>query len=261
MKRIQIFNAIISLYITVLILLLLSIMALPLAIHSDWSITQAFILKEEIIETFLIAALFGMSFFILRRFKHTVTVYEYKFRCIDKEKSKLLSRLKDAFRYIGTVNVELQEIHSILQKLDNYPRTKKEFKMYVNYLTAKAMTIAKSPWVAIRMIDKKSNRTVFEHTVVRPGYELPAGIIGNRDILDKKSISGIVQIVNSKKNVDLITVCLFSDVECTENENILIRLLINQIEMYFLLYHADFSHVQQSVLKKEGIPPLHQNLF
>jgi uncharacterized membrane protein YciS (DUF1049 family) len=253
MKTIQEFNVMIVLYVAVLFFLLLSVLAVPLSIQRDWLITQEFIIEEEFIETALMAVLFGISFFILKRFKHKLNNYEKKFSRADKKESKLLSRLNDAFRYIGTVNVELQEIHSILQKLDNYPRTKKEIRQLVDYLATKAMVIAKSPWIAIRMIDKKSGRTVYDSTVVRPGHEFQTGMIGNREILENNTVPGIIKIINRKKNVDLITVCVLPEVECSEEETILIKLIIDQIEMYFLLYHKDFFPSFSKGSKKEEL--------
>jgi hypothetical protein len=253
MKNIHKFNAMIALYMAVLFFLLLFVLAVPLTIQRNLTITKEIIIREEIIETALLAFLFGVSFFILKRFKYTLNSYEKKFNRIGREKSKLISRLGDAFRYIGTINVEIQEVHSILQSLDNYPGTKKEIKRLVNYLITKTMIIAKSPWVAIRMVDKKSGKTVYEDKVVRSGQEFPAAMIGNRELLENKAVSGMITIINNKKNADLITACILPEVECSDEETILIKLIIDQIEMHFLLYHRDFFHFSnQSNLKSRS---------
>ena len=244
MKNIHKFNAMIALYVAVLFVLLLFVLAVPLTIQRNLILIQEIIIREEIIETALLAVLFGGSFFILKRFKYTLNSDEKKFNRIGREKSKLLSRLADAFRYIGTINVEIQEVHSILQSLDNYPTTRKEIKGLVNYLITKTMIIAKSPWVAIRMIDKKSGKTVYEDKVVRSGQAFPAAMIGNRELLENKTVSGMITIINNKKNADLITACILPEVDCSDEETILIKLIIDQIEMHFLLYHRDRSVYQ-----------------
>ena len=244
MKNIHRLNAMIALYVAVLFFLLLFVLTVPLTIQRNLTITQDIIVREEIIETALLAALFSVSFFILTRFKSTLNSYERKFNRIGKEKSKLLSRLADAFRYIGTINVEIQEIHSILQSLDNYPATRKEIKGLVNYLITRTMIIARSSWVAIRMIDKKNGKTVYEDKVVRSARKFPAAMIGNREILENKTVPGLMTIITNKKNADLITACILPEVECTDEEAILIKLIIDQIEMHFLLYHRDSFHVR-----------------
>jgi uncharacterized membrane protein YciS (DUF1049 family) len=70
-KNIHKFNAMIALYVTVLFFLLLFVLAVPLTIQRNLTITQDIIVREEIIETALLAALFNVSFFILTRFKST----------------------------------------------------------------------------------------------------------------------------------------------------------------------------------------------
>lgn len=240
MKNINKFNAMIALYVAVMFFVLLFVLAVPLTIQRNLTITQELIIKEEIIETALLAMLFGVSFFILKRFKSTLNSYEKEFNRIGKEKSKLLSRLADAFRYIGTINVEIQEVQSILKSLDNYPTTRKEIKVLVNYLITRTMIIGKSSWVAIRMIDKRSGKTVYEDKVVRSGRKFPAAIIGNRELLENNRVPGLMTIITNKKNANLITACILPEVECSDEETILIKLIIDQIEMYFLLYHRDF---------------------
>lgn len=241
MKSIQKFNIMITLYLAVIIFLLFSVLAVPLAIRWDWTITKSFIIDEEIFETALIAVLFTISFLIVKRFRRKLTLYEQKFSRADREKSKLLSRLADAFRYIGTVNVELQEIQSILTRLDHYPKTKKEFKKLQDYLSFRAMTIAKSPWLAVRIIDKTEERTLYEHQAARPGSIFPKETMGNREILENRPVPGMTKIITSKRNMDLMTVCILPKAECSDEEKILIQLILNWIEMYFLLYHTNFS--------------------
>ena len=238
MKNIQKFNFVITFYLMVLVFLQLSVVAVPLFIHWDLAITHKLIIEEEVLETALIVILFGTSYFILRRFKHTLNAYEQKFSQVGAEKSQLLSRLTNTFRYIGTVNVERQEINAILCNLGNYPRTKKELRQRIEYLATRAMTIAKTPWLATRIIDRNSKKTISEYTVVRPGYLVPASTMGNREILENMNVSGLTKITSSQENLALMTVCILP--KCQEKENILLKFITKQIEMSFLLYHTGF---------------------
>jgi hypothetical protein len=106
----------------------------------------------------------------------------------------------------------------------------------MKYLTTKAMVIAKSSWFSIRMIDKRNGRTVYEYTVVRPGHTFPTGVMGNRKIIENETALGVKTFINDKKNIDLITVCILPEVDCSHEETILIKLIIDFAEMYFLLY-------------------------
>jgi hypothetical protein len=61
------------------------------------------------------------------------------------------------------------------------------------------MIIARSSWIAIRMIDKKSGKTVYEDKVVRSGRKFPAAMIGNRELLENKTVPGLMTIITKKK--------------------------------------------------------------
>lgn len=239
MKNLKNINFVIALYVLTLALLLFSVLAVPLSIQYGWVVTKNFIVEEEIIETILMAALLGIFFFILNRFKQALISYHKKYSLEHEEKSKLFSRLTDAFHYIGKVNVELQEINSIIENLDHYPKTKKEIKKTIDYLATRAMIIAKSPWAIIRVIDKGQNRIMKEHKTARAGYSLPEVTMGNREIIEDNNVPGFIKVVNNKKNIDLMSVCIMPEIKYSDEERILIKLILEQIEMYFLLYYSN----------------------
>jgi hypothetical protein len=69
-------------------------------------------------------------------------------RVVDKageEKCRLVCQLPEAFNYIGTVNVEIQEIQSIFCGVERYRQTNREIKRFVDRLTAKVMTVSGTP--------------------------------------------------------------------------------------------------------------------
>jgi hypothetical protein len=244
MNTFQKIKFLIVLYLGALVFLLLSVIAMPLVIHHGLSVPREFIIEEEILETSLIAILFGISYFILKGFKHTLKAYERAVNRDGETKSRLMSRLAEAFSYIGTVNVELQEIRSILCGVECYPQTKREFKLFIDHLAAKAMTIAGTPWVVIRMISRCNGQTVKEYASVRPEGALPSATIGNREILEGRHVEGLTKVNSCQKNLDLLTVCILPKTQLSEEENILITAIINQIEMFFMLYRAGFLHQQ-----------------
>ncbi len=103
MKTVKKLNLIIVFYLGVLVLLLLSVIAIPLVIQHGLSITRTFIIEEEILETALIVILFCISYFILKRFQHTLKAYKDAIDRAGEDKSVIVSRLAEAFNYIGTV--------------------------------------------------------------------------------------------------------------------------------------------------------------
>lgn len=238
------FRFLVVFYLGALISLLLTVITMPLVIQHGLFVTQAFIIEEEVLESSLIIVLFGISYLCLRGFKGALSAHKFAVDQAVEEKSKLVSRLSEAFSYIGNVNVELQEIQSILCGLERYPQTKREFKQLIQQLAAKAMTVAGTPWAVIRMISRCNGRTVNEYASVRANGVLPAATMGNREILENRHVQGFRKIGSRQKNLDFLTVCLLPTVQLSEEEIILIIAITNQIEMFFILYRGGFLNQQ-----------------
>jgi hypothetical protein len=231
-------------YFGILILLLLSVITMPLIIHRGLPLTMEFIIEEEVLETSLIVFLIGVSYFILRAFKHNIKTYERTVDNAGEEKSKLVSRLAEAFSYIGIVNVELHQIQYILSGVERYPQTKSEFNLFIDHLVTKAMTVAGTPWIVIRIIRRRDGRTVKEYAIVRSKGVIPSTTIGNREILEDRYVKGLRKIGSSQKNLDLMTVCILPKIQLSEEKNILITAITNQVELFYILYRTDFIHQQ-----------------
>jgi hypothetical protein len=238
MKTSKKFKLIIAFYLVVLIFLLLSVFAMPLLIQHDLAATREIIIEEEILETSLIVILFATSCFIIRGFKYTLTAHQRLLNRTGEEKSRLISRLEDAFSYIGVVNVGLQEMKSIFCGIERYPQTKKEFKQLIDHLASKVMTVAKTPWVVVRMISRCNSRTIKEYAVARPRGTIPSATMGNQEIVEDRHVEGLRKIGSCQKNLDFLTVCILPSTQLSEEDYILITAITNQIEMLFLLYLA-----------------------
>lgn len=204
----------------VLVFFLPSMIATPLVIQYGVAITQEFIIEEDVIETALIIILIGISCVILRGFKQAPNARERKTKRTGEENFKLESRLVEAFSYIGTVNVNFQEVQSILCGAERYPQTKREFKRFINHLVAKAMTVAGTSWAVIRIISRCNGRTVKEYATGRPNKVFPSVTMGNREILEDHHIEGLRKICSRQNYLHLLTVCILPKTKFSEEENI-----------------------------------------
>ena len=254
MKTAQKLKFLIIIYLGILVFMLFSVIVTPLVIQYGVSITSKFIIEEDIIETLLIIILLGVSYVILRGFNQALRAYERTVERNGEENSRLASRLVEAFSYIGTINVEFQEIQSILCGAERYPQTKREFKRFIEHLVAKAMTVAGTSWAVIRIISRGNGRTVKEYATVRPHKVIPAVTMGNREILEDRHIEGVRKVGSRQNNLDLQTVCILPEIQLSEEENILITAITSQIEMFFLLYRAGFLQQQFVSDHTEKIP-------
>jgi hypothetical protein len=231
-------NYLIGLYFSIMLVLLLCVSTTPLLIRHGIAITDRFLIEEEVLETIMILVLFGISFLVLIRMINRLNSFRQTAERAVYEKSRLISRLAEAFRYIGRVNVEIQEIESALCGVAFYPQSKKEFRALVDKLASKAMTIAAAPWLVVRMIDSDSGQTFNEHAVQHPGTAPPSVTMGNRAILDGARIDGLQTIGPRQQNLDLLTVMIFPAATISKEKNILLAAILNQIEMLFILYRA-----------------------
>jgi uncharacterized protein YeeX (DUF496 family) len=166
-------NYIVGFYFSILLVLLLCVSTTPLLIRHGISITDHLMVEEEVLETVLILALLGISFLILIRFTNRLKAYQQAVNRAVHDKSKLVSRLTEAFRYIGKVNVEIQEIESVLCGVAFYPQSKREFRRLVDRLALRAMTIAAS-LAGCSHGRRHSGQTVNEHAVGHPRVRLPS---------------------------------------------------------------------------------------
>lgn len=236
----------IGFYFSILLILLLCVGTTPLLLRHGIAITNRFIIEEEVLETIMILVLLGISFLVMIRMMKRLNSYRQAAESAGYEKSRLISRLADAFRYIGRVNVEIQEIESALCGVAFYPQSKKEFRALVDKLALNAMTIASAPWMVVRMIDRDSGQTVNEHAVQHPGTTPPSVTMGNRAILDGVRIEGKQTIGPRQQNLDLLTVMIFPGTTISKEKKILLAAILNQIEMLFILYRAGCIKPKQS---------------
>ena len=243
MTAIQKQKIFICFYVIVLFSLFLCVSATPLLIRQNIPISHGVIIEEETVETALIVVLLGISFIILRSFKHTLKIYRRVAKHAGKENSRLVSRLAEAFSYIGTVNVEMQELESILCGVKCYPRSKREFKELVEQLGTKAMTVAGVPWLVVRMIDRHSVQTIYEHAVRRFDKKVPPATLGNRDILSDQQNHGLQTIRSCQRNMELLTVFIMPKTTMTDDRSMLLMVILNQIEMRFMIFRVGYPHL------------------
>ena len=225
-----------------LFLLLLCVIAAPLLIQQGVSVSQRLIIEEDTLESLLIAVLFGVSFLTYRGFKRSLKAYGRMAKHFGEDKNRLASRLADAFHYIGTINVEIKEIQTILCGVDYYPQTKREFKRLMHGLTAKAMAFVGCPWIVIRLINRSNGRTIKEHAIEGSNVSLPGVAISNRSILEGRFVEGARVICSRQKNLSLLAVCILPAAPLSEEAVLLITAIINQIEVFFLLSCTGFDH-------------------
>jgi hypothetical protein len=238
MTTIKKLRYLIAFYLATLLLLLVFVTITPLVIRRGFTLTREFIIQEGIIETGLIAILLSVSYFIFKGFRSTLKTYGHLADQAERDKSKLISRLAEAFNYIGTVNVEIKEIQSLFGDLDHYPQTHREFKTLFHMLSTNTMAVARTPWALIRIIDRGSGRTIHECAVGRTKEAPPLAGISNRAIIEHRQIENQRVLRTRQQDLDFETVCILPAVSLSEEQTTLINVITHHLEMNFLLFRA-----------------------
>jgi hypothetical protein len=238
MESVKKIQSLIVVYLVLIVFLLLCVAATPLLIRHGLAIGGRLIIEEEYLESAMIVAILALSFVIMIAYRRTLEAYRRAVARAGEDKSQLVSRLTEAFSYIGSVNIGLKEIQSIVCGCDHYPQTRKEFKQFLHGLTTKVMTDTGAAWVVVRIIDPCSGRTIKGYTAQGHGGAAPSTTIGNRAIIEGRLTDGFRAFVVRQKDPDLLTACILPAIPLSEEQTVIVTAAAREIEMAFMLYRA-----------------------
>ena len=188
----------------------------------------------------LIVILFFVGYGVLGLYKKEISKKE---KAILEEKKRNKSnetQLEDAFKYIGQVNVQMQEINDIFVKLKEFPEKKNELKNIVNFLAGKVLGIVSADWVVLRILDINSMQTLKESIQIRGNSALLKCKISNQSLIKRKAIDGHSVITSDQNNLELKAYFIFPIKKLSKEQKILIKAIINQLEMIFLIFNSRY---------------------
>jgi hypothetical protein len=208
----------------------------PLLVKGRLVLTNRFIVEEDLLETILIAAQLAAAYLVSRYYRRRLRLYRQEMSRLAVDQQKLTTDLNEAFSYIGTVNVELQQIQSIFCSLDKYPHNRNDFKKMLAVLTNKARMIAQADWIIARIIGGNHFRTLKECIQADAKHKAPRLSISNRAIMEGQKIEGFCIIGSHQKNAGLRTVCIFPYRSVTTEGRMIIEVIATVIEMLFVIF-------------------------
>jgi hypothetical protein len=231
-KRLRYLKAV---FLAVVGFMFLLIAATPLLVHRGIALFDRFVLEEDAIETVLILVLFAAAYLVSRAYRTAVATYHKKLLQLAADNTLLADRLKDAFRYIGTVNVQLQEIRSIFCGLKRLPESRNQFKHLLGMFGRKILGMMNADWVMVRIVDRRILRTIVEHREVRRAHQVADPHIGNRAVVEGQAVAGCVVVTGAKDNLPIVTACILPLDHLDKQEAVLLQALVDQIEMLFII--------------------------
>jgi len=220
-------------YLLTLGLLFTVVITTPLFIRGHVSLTNKYVLEEDAFEAFLIATLLGLAYFV-----HIA--YRKELKHLKKSNVGLTKSNIEAFKYIGTLNVQLQELWTGLFRLHRYPNTKGEFRGILSLAARSALRIVNAEWILIRIVDQNSYRTITEHYERCTKSTYPYTNISNHVLVEGKSIEGYSIICSRKKNLIVNVSCIIPVKSLGREEKILIETVAGQLEMLFIIFTSQY---------------------
>jgi hypothetical protein len=211
----------------------------PLIIFTPFLINHTyFVFEEETAEVILIFFLFVVGYAIYRLYKNEVEKNELELKELRDDKNDLESRLDEAFRHIGKVNVQIDEIRDVFSKIDKYPESREEIKHIFHYLAHKVLGLVDADWVILRVVDLAGLATKGEHYETRGGIQARSPKISNGDLLEKNSLNGWQVLKSEQTNLNIKAFCILPPKQFSEDQKILIQAITGQLEMLFLIFSS-----------------------
>jgi hypothetical protein len=235
------------LYLVIYVVLFSLIVYIPKLISGPVYITEKFFVEEEIIEGALIAVLFILNILILNLYNKETLRQKELIKKINSEKEKAKEKLDDSSKYIGQINVQIQEIKSIFNNSYKLPETKNDFKKALLFFCNRVFGITKTDWVLFRIINTNTHKTLIEQLGSRQGFSTEYPHISNKEIIEKQSLSPYTVVICNPQNLSILTYCILPVEKITNDERVFIQAITNEINMLFLILNSPYYKKQENV--------------
>lgn len=223
-------------YLVTLGMIILMAALTPLWVRGRLVLTDRYFIGEDLLETLLIVVQLAAAYLVARYYQRRLGHYREEMKRLAIGRQKLTIDLNEAFNYIGTVNVEMQQIQSIFCSLEKYPRNRNDFKKMLAVLTNRARMMAHADWIVVRIIGGTHFRTLKECIQADDRNNTPRPSISNRTIVEGQEIDGLSIIGSHQRSAGLKTVCIFPYRPLASEERMILEVIATVIEMLFVIF-------------------------
>lgn len=228
-------------YLIIYVILFAFIIYVPKLISGPFHISEKIIIEEEVIEGSLLAILFLLNIIMLNLYNKEASKQRELIRKANEEKVSTREKFYESSRYIGQINVQLQEIKAIFNSANKFPSTRNDLKKAFLFFSERVLGIVNTNWVLIRIINSTTQKTLSEQFETRPGYTSNYPHIGNKVIVEKQSCPSFTTIVSNPPNAEILSCCILPVGHLTDEERVFIEAIINQITMMFILFNYTYQ--------------------
>ena len=213
-------------YFSILFITFIIIALVPFLVKSE-----VFGIKESIFEFILISVALSIIY---------VINYLY-FREISRMKKYQVSledRLQETFKYIGSINLQMEEMRQAFSNFKKYPESKKDIQTVLNYFSEKILSMVNADWIILRIIDSNTGRTIRDNKLSRNNTNIRYAKFNNRELLEGRChLDNCVVVRSDQVNLN-IKVCCILPAKLDENQEFFIRSMLIQLEMLYIIFSS-----------------------
>ncbi len=228
------------LYLIVYVILFFLIVYIPTLITGPLFVAKRIIIEEETIEGILLGIAFILSILIFNLYRNDVKSHKEQVEKIKTEKKKVDERLILSDRYIGAVNVQIQEFTAIFNNTEHYPESPADLKKTFHYLGRRVLTIINTNWVLIRIINTSNQKTICEHFGKKEGFECDYPHVSNRMIMEKNAFPPYTTVVNHAKNLNVTVFSVLPVMKISPDQQVFMQAIVNEITKLFIIVNSTF---------------------
>lgn len=214
---------------------------MPKLISGPFRITEKLVIEEEIIEGTLLGILFFVNILILNLYRKEASKQKDQIKKISEDKKAAKDRLDESVKYIGQINVQLQEFKSIFNNTIRFPETKNDFKKTFKFFSDRVLGIVNTDWVLFRIINCSTFKTISEQLDTRPGLTTNYPHISNKTIIESQLCPSFTSVISNPQNLNILCCCILPVDKISNEERVFIQAITNEIAMMFVVFNYSFN--------------------
>ena len=228
-------------YLIINIALFAVIIYVPYLITGPFRVTEKLIIQEGLIEGSLLAILFVIIVLMLNLYKKEAQKQKREIQKVIDEKAATKEQLDESTKYIGQLNVQIQEVKAIFNTSNRFPLTKSDLKKAFTFFSDRVFGIVNTNWVLFRIISNSTQKTISEQFETRQGFTSNYPHIGNKKIVEEQSCPSFTTIISSSPNVDILSCCVLPVAQISTEERVFIQAIINELTIMFVLFNYTYQ--------------------
>lgn len=188
--------------------------------------------SEEFSEVGLVSFLFILIALLFRLYVKERDNYK-------QQQENLEERLRDTFKYIGSINLQLEEMKKVFSVVNKYPESKKDVHTLFAHTAERVLGIINVDWVLLRIVDINTGATLHEYYASRGNKKIEKIKLENKALLAGTCSFGSCSIIKSNQdNFNIKAYCILPVEVSDTNQGFLINSIVNQLEMFFIIFNS-----------------------